>query len=146
MFYKPFIIEIENLPIIVYPSKGVETVFDRAETQCLEKHLGELYKGNQILKFGDYHIVILWDNGSDKMVDVWIYSELESWGSGPLVDEKTFRNFKIEPNIGVSAGNALIMLGREEEHRRATNDQKLYIKGSRPGLPDYINDGKSFYL
>lgn len=146
-FYKPKIINFNERPIIIYPCSGIEKIFDRQEKESLENHIREVFAKNQeLLNTGEYYIVILWDEKGDKMSDVWIFGQLESWGSGPLVDVKIFRNLNLETTIGVSAGDGLIMLGREEEHRRKSKSFYEYIHDPRPELPSGINPEEEFYL
>ena len=144
-FYNPIKHQIESVPLIIYPCTGLETVFDNKKRGCLENHVSELYKQNNLSNMGQYNILILWNDGEDAMTDVWIYSRLESWGSGPLVDAKIFKNFERETNIGISAGDGLVLLGLEEQHRWKTNSLGRYLRGSRPKLPSKISIGQSFY-
>jgi hypothetical protein len=84
------------------------------------------------------------------MSDVWMYSQLEQWGSGGLVDVQNFRNYQRETQSGVSAEHGLIMLGKEAQQRveNAERGQSLddYVKGSRPELPKYTRNFQSFYV
>ncbi len=153
-FYKPFTTQINDTPIIVYPCIGVEKVISRNEPNSINTHLSKLYSENKaILYVGAYHIVILWDEASDDkdaqsidvMSDVWIFDKLDSWGSGPLVDVNIFRNMKLETGIGVSAGDGLLMLGREEEKRRTAKSLEEYLYGGRAVLPEDIAPKESFY-
>lgn len=154
-FYKPFTTKIKNKPIIVYPCIGIEKVLDRNSSDSIENHLESLYSINSnLLTPGEYHIVILWDEASDNknadsvdvMSDIWIFDKLDSWGSGPLVDVKIFRNMNPENSIGVSAGDGLLMLGREEEIRRDSDSLENYLKGSRARLPEDITPTEEFKL
>ena len=146
-FYLPKRLDISGTPVIIYPSEGAEKVFDRSRKDCVELHIVSLYRSNfSTLLKGQYHIDIVWNVGNDRMTDVWIYDKIESWGSGPLADVKVFRGFEPETNIGVSAENGLIMLGREGEHRRKQESLKAYLDGSRPSLPDGIQPLEEFYL
>jgi len=148
-FFDPITIQIGTIPIIVYPCSGLETVFERTEDYCLEKHIEDIYKQNNELKKGEYHIIILWNDDKDKMSDVWIFDNVECLGSGPLVDVKICRNFERETRIGVSAGDGLILLGREteleEKLRKSNKGVKDYIKSKRPALPDDIKPIEAFY-
>lgn len=144
-FYFPKNIVINNIPVIIYPCIGVEKIYNRSDKEVLVNHLNDLYKKNSsTLNTGNYHIVILWEYEGDRMTDVWIFGEPESWNSGPLVDVKIFRNFDIETNIGVSAGDGLVMLGAEELKRRSVSDFKDYIYGNRADLPDDISPKEEF--
>lgn len=153
-FYKPFTTTIDNKPVIVYPCLGVEKVIKRNIPSNIENHLEKLYESNpQYLNVGTYHIIILWDEASDDsnatsrdvMTDVWIFDKIDSWGSGPLVDVKIFRNMNLETNIGVSAGDGLLMLGKEEELRRKSKSLNDYLNGERAKLPADIKPIQDFY-
>lgn len=148
-FYFPKTIKINNIPIIVYPCTGLEKVFNRNTPNCLEDHIQSIYKNNKDLNVGEYHIIIMWNDGQDKMSDIWIFDKIESWGSGPLIDVKIFRNLSRELNIGVSAGDGLIMLGREteleERLRKSNKGLEDYIKSERAQLPDDIKPVEEFY-
>lgn len=147
-FYTPIRFDIQNIPTIIYPCSGLEKVFDRNQEECIEQHLLNLYQENTILLKGDsqYHVIILWTEKNSRMTDIWIHAQLESWGSGPLVDAKIFRNFTPELNIGVSAGDGLIMLGREEEHRRKKATFEEFLNGDRPVLPEGLNATENLYI
>ena len=153
-FYKPFTITNETKPLIVYPCLGLEKILDRNNKESITNHLSNLYSVNKnILSEGTYHILILWDEASDNkdaqsrdvMTDVWIFDKIDSWGSGPLVDVKIFRNMILETGIGVSAGDGLVMLGREEELRRTAQSLDSYLHGTRATLPRDITPIESFY-
>lgn len=152
-FYKPFTTQVKEKPVIVYPCVGLEKVLNRAEQNSIQNHLNTLYEeNNSYLKEGTYHIVILWDEASDNkeaqsidmMTDVWIFDKIDSWGSGPLVDVKIFRNSNLETTIGVSAGDGLVMLGREEELRRTSASLESYLHGPRAVLPEDIMPKENF--
>ncbi len=146
-FYFPKRLDISGIPVIIYPGKGAEKVFDRSRKDCVELHIINLYRSNfPSLGKGQYSIAIVWNEGNDRMTDVWVYDKIESWGSGPLVDVKVFRGFEPETNIGVSAENGLIMLGREGEHRRKKGSLREYLDADRPLLPEGINPVEEFYL
>lgn len=148
-FYFPRHITVDDRPIIIYPCMGLEKVFDRNKRECLEKHIRDIYGKHAELLIGQYHIVIMWNDGTDRMCDVWIFDKIESWGSGPFVDVKIFRNLEREESIGVSAGDGLIMLGRETEleERLRKSGKKLaeYILGERAHLPNDIKPIEDFY-
>ncbi len=145
MFFNPIVKILGETPAIVYPCPGIEKFFDRKEKGCIEKYLQELYTENRLYEKGEYNIIILWNDANDIMADVWIYDKIESWGSGPLVDVKIFRSGKQDNSSGVSAGNGLVLLGLEEQHRWKSKSLHDYIEGPRPKLPDKIRVGKNFY-
>lgn len=151
-FYKPFTLAVRTKPLIVYPCIGLEKVLERGN-KSIEMHLVDLYSSNSnILSAGTYYIVILWDESTDDktsrstdvMTDIWIFDKIESWGAGPLVDVKTFRNNKLESSSGISTGDGLLMLGKEEEFRRNSKNLESYLHGNRPKLPEDITPVNEF--
>ncbi|MCK5176528.1 MAG: hypothetical protein KAQ92_02270 [Candidatus Aenigmarchaeota archaeon] len=146
VFYNPISFSINSTPVIVYPCPGVEMIFNRKEKGCIEKYITELYFENNIHANGEYNIIILWNEDEEVMVDLWIFDRIESWGSGPLVDVKIFRDKKIDLNTGVSAGDGLVLLGMEEQHRWTTQSLKEYLRGKRPKLPKRISANEEFYF
>jgi hypothetical protein len=154
-FYKPFTTHIKDKPVIVYPCVGLEKVLDRNDKESIQNHLNKLYSDNEaITSVGSYHIMILWNEAADDkdaqsvdvMSDVWIFDKIEFWGSGPLVDVKIFRNMSLETGIGVSAGDGLLMLGREEELRRTSVSLEMYLNGARALLPEDIRAKEEFNI
>ena len=146
-FYQPFLVDVKKLPLIVYPHPKAERAFKRNDAGCLEKYILQLYRKNEhLVHCGQYHIVILWGYNNDRMADVWTFDQIETWGSGPFADVKIFREYAPEHALGGSAGDALMMLGREEEHRRTKATLKEYVKGPRPTLPKAIMPKESFYI
>lgn len=145
MFFNPIVTKVKSVPVIIYPCPGIEKFFNRKQKGCLEKYVEKVYQKNNLQKKGKYNIIILWNDGNDVIVDMWIYDKIDSWGSGPLVDVKIFRNGIPDNSSGVSAGNGLVLLGVEEQHRWDSNSLQDYLKGPRPKLPKKICVGKSFY-
>ena len=137
MFYKPITIELSST-FIVYPCPGVEKLIPRSK---ISEHIKKV--DSKIEKKGEYQIVILWDENNNIMTDVWIYDKIESWGSGPLVDVKIFRDYEEEKNIGVGAGNGMVLLGIEEQHRWTCKNLQEYLK-TRPQLPEKITANKEY--
>lgn len=148
-FYFPKQLTIHNIPIIVYPCVGLEKVFDRKTPHCLEDHIKNVYTHNKELATGQYHIIIIWNDGDDVMSDIWLFDKIESWVSGPLVDAKIFRNQSRELHMGISAGDGLIMLGREveleERLRKSGKSLDRYITSQRAKLPEDIKPIEDFY-
>jgi hypothetical protein len=140
MFYNSITLRIGRIPVIVYPCKGIEALFNKKGS--VEKHLRELYEKNS-LNAGEYNIIILWNEGKDIMADVWVFDKTASWGSGPLVDVRIFRNSMPDNKSGVSAGDGLVLLGLEEQQRWKSKSLDEYINGKRPKLPKKIAIGKS---
>jgi hypothetical protein len=143
-FYNPKLIEIRNIPLIVYPDECVEKLLSRNDPDSIKNHLGKLYLNRGLKNPGVFNIDILWKDQGDLMTDVWMYSQLDNWGSGAFVDAKTFRKYKREISMGVSAEFGLIMLGREAGHRIGKTLQE-YLK-TRPELPAELINGKDFYI
>jgi len=141
-FYNPELIYVRTVPIIIYPDEGIEKLLSRQDSYSIKKHLDRLYINRCLKNPGDFNIDILWEDKGELMTDVWIYSQLNSWGSGAFVDAKTFRGYKRDTSTGVSAEFGLIMLGREAEQRIGKSLTE-YLK-KRPGLPEELINGKRF--
>ncbi len=142
---------VQGKHAIVYPAKGLEGVLDRTKKGSVGDHLCDLYQSNEELRSGRYHIIILWKDGADIMADVWIFDKIGQWGSGPLVDAKTYRGMKRVHNMGVGAGDGMIMIGMEEESRQEIMDRQKrtledYLIGGRPKLPGAIRLDEQFYF
>lgn len=137
--YIPFTIEVQNIPLIVYPVKDenpLEEVFTNKEDIVI--HIKELYKQNPTLTEGVYHILFVWNLEEERMTDVWIH-KMENWSdSGPLISCKTFRGYKECTDAGIASGDSIIVLGREEELRRNSKDIDTYVDRSKK-LPEFPN-------
>jgi hypothetical protein len=137
--YKPFTIEINNIPIIIYPVKDenpLNEIFNNEEE--IIKHIEELYQKNPILEKGEYHILFVWNLEKERMTDIWIY-EMENWSdSGPLLSCETFRGYSKCSDAGIASGDSIIVLGREEELRRTSNNLESYTDRSKI-LPSFPN-------
>jgi hypothetical protein len=144
-FYKPVTTTISKIPIIIYTCQGVESHLSRIDHSSIDKHLSHLHRLHPKLITGQYHIVILWSHHQHLMSDIWIFGDLESWGSGPLVDVKIFSNYSPDFSSGVSAGDGLVLLGAEELHRRKCTSFNEYVQ-TRPTLPTPIRPHDSFFI
>ena len=153
-FYRPIITKIKDstrdVPVIVYPCMGIEAIFDRGKYNIIEEHISAVYETNKnrFKTLGQFHIDILWDDEQDIMTDIWIFDEIESWGSGALLkDVNVFRNLNIDNGSGLGAEYGLIVLGREAENRLANYPDSLdeFIDGDRPELPLGLTPAEDFY-
>ncbi len=136
-FYNPLSIQIKGKAVIVYPDQGLEKVMHR-NAASVKKHIEELCNMHSLPKDIDYQIIMLWAEDKDPVTDMWIFTKTDAWGSGPLVDVKIFRGYREVNDIGVGSGNTLIVLGKEEEHRRRSQNLESYLSGPRPKLPDFL--------
>jgi hypothetical protein len=142
-FYKPYTTKILDIPIILYPENGLEKIFQRL-SGSLENYLSNLYQANN-LNIGQYHIVILWRDGDYKMTDVWIFDGLNDLSINPNVRVRNFRNDTEYKNEDITAGDGLVILGREDECRRNSKSLESFIKGQRPAIPFEIIKKEKFY-
>jgi hypothetical protein len=140
-FYRPLVFKIGDKPVILYPYLGIEAGFSRFERGGLEKYVSSIINNDAV-----YSVVILWQENQHIMSDVWLFGEFESWEAGPVVSVINYRNGEIETKGGVTAGDGLVMLGREEEQRRKSKNLEEYINGQRPELPDNLTPMEDFYL
>jgi len=141
-FYKPKLVQVRIIPVIVYPDEGVEQFLSRQNPDSIRKHLERLYEQKGLENLGRFNIDILWENEGDLMTDVWMYSQLEN-ECGALVDEKTFRNYRRDTRSGITAEHGLVMLGLEASHRGKLTLSE-YLR-SRPILPAHTTNGKRFF-
>lgn len=147
ILFRPLQLTVRGLPIIVYPHrKALSGSFRREAIGCLEEYVVALYdRSPELLESSQYHIVVLWGESGDRMADVWKFDRIAEWGSGPWADALVYREFERVYDMGVSAGDALILLGREEEWRRRVGDLTAYLAGPRPDLPPDIAATDEFY-
>lgn len=141
-FYNPELVYVRNVPLIVYPDERIEKLLNRQDPNSIKNHLNKLYANRGLKNPGVFNIDVLWEYEGDLMTDVFGYSKLNSWGSGALVDAKTFRWYKRDTSTKVTAEFGLIMLGREAEYHIGKS-LKDYLK-KRPKLPKKLINGRDF--
>lgn len=150
LFYKPFSITLNQIPVIVYPMKGIESLVSRSEPDSIIDFLTDLYRKQTSLQSVTFHIVILWSDQNQIMTDIWIYRSLESIEAGFTIDCQTFRGLNIEKGEGITASDGLIMLGRETELEEAMRKEgktiKDYVFGARPELPGSLQPTERYHL
>ncbi|MBU4245515.1 MAG: hypothetical protein ABIF85_07515 [Nanoarchaeota archaeon] len=173
-FYKPILtIQEDKLGApkhaIVYIDTKVSEIFDRRIHGAIEEHVYNVYRKNKdrFKTLGQYNIDILWADGKEPMLDIWVMDKIKDWGaeqidSGALVEaEYTFRNFKQDKKSGIGAGLGMMVLAKEELQRRIIEQQLgegssineilyKYIHNDRPSLdfgPGFdFTPQKEFYL
>ena len=161
VFFNPMVTRIGNreIPTIVYPSEGVDAVFDRKDRGCIERYLNGVWIQHGDLFPGDteYIVGVVWNDFNDTMADLRLNRRTQSYANGHfgyLGNVLTFRNwsnYRADPSNkeeGDTCGNEDIVVGREEEHRRtiSPNDVNVYVFGSRPVLPEWLRVGEDFFL
>lgn len=148
-FYKPIPLTIQNIPILVYPMKGIEELVNRGDNSSIQLHLEKLYRANEGVVIGKLHIAILWVDDSHIMTDIWQYTQIETENTGFTIDCKTFQDIEPITGNGLTASDGLIMLGRETEFQEKVRKQSRsidkFVFGERPILPDEINPTEYFY-
>lgn len=81
-------------------------------------------------------IAILWAKEQEAIVDLFVYSALSGimdWPGNPDVDYGQFHSGKfIEKAKGLTCGDGLIALGREEQHRRNSRCLEQYLAEAPP--------------
>lgn len=155
VFYNPFMMDLGDIPTIVYPARGLENVFGRGEHGCVEKYLQgvwDLYRG-LVSPETEYMIGMIWNEDANKMADLWTHRNSEEYGFGPLIDVKLFRNFdhyipdQTKRNReGSASGNTIVLLAAEEEKRVKSKNVKEFLSGNRPLLPERMRLDEDFYL
>jgi len=148
--YKPFTQNISNIPLIIYPVKDENPLYDVFEDKAeIKEHLKNLYnKQKSVLNKGEYHILFVWNLESERMTDVWMHS-MKNWSdSGPLIECLTFRSLEICHDAGIASGDSIIALGREEELRRKSKSLEEYVDRSEhiPDFPEGMVPEEKFTL
>ncbi len=139
-FYFPFSTRVAGKPVIVYPARDenpLSDVLSRQELGAIERHIQQLTCLTPVFAEADYSLVVVWNLDGTVMTDVWSFSLENFSAAGPLVHVDTYKGYEpAEAGSGVAAGDGLILLGREEEYRRACPSLAYYLDRSR-GLPDF---------
>lgn len=150
-FYIPEVVKVKKIPVIVYLCEGVESIIDRNIRSDARESLEDLYSANKFSR-GKFNIDILWKGeGGGLMTDVWVFSDLDSWGSGALSTAMTFSGHERVVAHGTSAEFGHVMLGREAEHRLfgGHNGGSMKLEeylASRPQLPSQITNGQRYFF
>ena len=138
-FYKPFLMkitsrpnpytkEVKLTPVLVYPSKCAEVVFDRRDIGSLERHMNDLFgvrRTDHSVEWRDidpdteYMIGILWEDHGDRRHPHTSHDLYFLRGGHDLQD----------PGPGHSSGMAL----PDASHARGGHERRL--KGHRTGNP-----------
>ncbi len=140
-FRSPFVTVVgPGVRVICYIDTPPDSEAAAFENIAAEEHLSDVFATSEALarRRIDYAIAFLWRHDSFQMVDLWVFSETNTWGSGPLADVFVFKDTEPTLDLGVSSGNVLIVLGREEEYRRQARTLDEYLNGERPDLPSYL--------
>ena len=78
-----------------------------------------LLKGKSFDKV-NYLIALLWGKDGARNADLFVFSDInmKDWPGNPEVHSRVFNEYEIQSSGAISCGDGLILLGREEEHRR----------------------------
>ena len=97
------------------------------------KYLGDAKNSNSFKEISErekleYILAALWADEETKIIDIFGFGDLtDKWSGNPDVQSWDFRN-GIFTRGARTCGDALIMLGAEEEHRRTTKNLVDYFK------------------
>jgi len=125
--YFPEVVKVKKhpytKPVIVYIDQGIEEFLDRRNPDSVKTHINQLYWAHMepLLVEGRIDIDFLWQYDNRFMTDTWTIGHPDDWGSGGLVTARTYeRNaegiFVQRTDLGTTAQNGLIILGRESEY------------------------------
>jgi hypothetical protein len=118
----PRVVEAQSAPVIVYVDEGWKIEhLTSVESEIKRAVAATAWNGQQAL----YYIAFAWKDGETPMVDLWrfIDNPIDSI-SGPLAEVVILRDGKETRDLGVASGQTLLVLGLEEQHRRAVSDTK----------------------
>lgn len=120
---------VANLKIRAYFS---HFGFDLAYRDAIaaSSHLSDTISKHRptLLSESKFTIAALWGDDSDKMIDLFSFSDYKGWPGNPGVTSYIFRNGVYEPEEHeISCGDMVIVLGLEESHRRKSSDLESYF-------------------
>jgi hypothetical protein len=122
------ILRVENIKNLNPPGKLYEhssgaEVFSEGDSR---RYLAEQHR---ILSEGlDYFIAISWGEGRDRFLDFFGYTGVkDNWKANPEVHGGVIKNGLFVTGGGITCGEGLIVLGREEECRLRTKDLEEYL-------------------
>lgn len=122
-------------PVIIYVDEGWGPAF-LSDVEASVTDAVRLARWSQTAL---YFIAFCWRDGPTPMVDLWSFTKNPVDDiSGPLVEAQVIRAGKPTLERGIASGNTLIVLGLEEQHRRASKNLADYLS-SRPHLPPGIS-------
>jgi len=97
------------------------------------KYLGDAKNSNSFKEISErekleYILAALWADEETKIIDIFGFGDLtDKWSGNPDVQSWDFRN-GIFTRGARTCGDTLVMLGKEEEHRRTTKNLVDYFK------------------
>jgi len=132
------VVETQSAPVIVYVDEGWKvTSLASVESEVKRAVAATAWNEQRAL----YYIAFAWKDGEIPMVDLWrfIDNPVDSI-SGPLAEVVILRDGKETHDLGVASGQTLLVLGLEEQHRRAMRETRRYLS-ERPVIPsDVVSD------
>ena len=128
----PRIVESSSGPAIVYVDEGWKA-------DQLDSVKSEIQRALEATDWSKqeamYYIAFVWRDGEIPMVDLWRFLDNPvDKISGPLAEVVVLRDGKSTNDLGVASGQTLLVLGIEEQHRRAFGELRKYLS-ERPVLP-----------
>ena len=84
-----------------------------------------------LIKDPSYAVSVLWGNTNSRkaVLDTFVFGNLTNWKDNPEFAAGVFSDGKLVngPTQAIGCGDALMMLGIEEERRRITADREYYL-------------------
>ncbi|GEM_PF-2898159 len=113
-----------------FHTSGFNEIFG-GNVDAQESYAFEALRDNSsLLRDTDYFLVAIWGDVSkgDKVMDLFTYNGVYPWPGNPEVSAYVLRNGIYAPEErSITCGDTLMILGKEEEHRRQTTNLNEYI-------------------
>ena len=107
---------------------GFHEAFE-GNVEHVRAYLFEVLRGQQRLEGTQFVLAAIWGNKRrDKVTDLFAYSDIREWPGNPTIDTYNIKNGLWLPTSSKTCGDALIVLGEEERHRRTTPNLTAYLK------------------
>lgn len=133
----PRLLTLNVGPVIVYVDEG----WGASVLSGVEAAVTDAASAAHWSQTPDYLIAFCWRDSHTPMVDLWCFSKNPVDDiSGPIVEAQVLRAGEPTLERGIASGNTLIVLGLEEQRRRATTGLPDYLR-SRPLLPPGLLKG-----
>jgi hypothetical protein len=131
----PRLLRLDASPVIIYVDEG----WGAALLSEVEGTVAAAVGSARWAQVPIYLVAFCWRDGTTPMVDLWCFSKNPVDDiSGPLVEAQVIRAGQATLERGIASGNTLMVLGLEEQQRRATKSIADYLS-SRPALPAEIS-------
>ena len=130
-FYRPLLHSVDSRPVVIYPAKdtnNLDSHLPRTTGGTVEQYVTSTLKANEAqLAAADYVIAIPWSDGPRLYLDAWYFQMANISDSDPLINAVTYAGDTQVTDLGTTSGDAMILLGYEEQLRHAARSLTEYL-------------------